>query len=116
MDSGDRAPLSSDLRMHHVALRCPDLPRTVRFYETSLGLRRLREQPGHSVWLALGAGVLMLEQAGEGEPGVLVGSLDLLALPAQGVAIEAETAHTSYFRDPDGRRLAVSTYPLDEVL
>ena len=33
-------------------------------------------------------------------------------LAAEGVPIEHETEHTTYFRDPDGRRVAVSTYPL----
>ncbi len=31
-------------------------------------------------------------------------------LAAAGIAIEAETAFTLYFRDPDGRRLALSHY------
>jgi len=29
-----------------------------------------------------------------------------------GIRVEAETAYTLYFRDPDGRRVAVSDYPL----
>jgi hypothetical protein len=28
------------------------------------------------------------------------------------VTVEAETTHTLYFRDPDGRRVAVSSYAL----
>jgi catechol 2,3-dioxygenase-like lactoylglutathione lyase family enzyme len=31
-------------------------------------------------------------------------------LTALGIVVEAETQHTLYFRDPDGRRIAVSTY------
>jgi glyoxylase I family protein len=33
-------------------------------------------------------------------------------LASAGVRVEAETAHTLYFRDPDGRRVALSTHPL----
>ncbi|MGK0362643.1 MAG: hypothetical protein ACI9U2_004964 [Bradymonadia bacterium] len=29
------------------------------------------------------------------------------------VAIESETEHTTYFRDPDGRRVGVSNYTFD---
>jgi hypothetical protein len=35
------------------------------------------------------------------------------ALSNAGIAIEAETPHTIYFRDPDGRRVALSDYPFD---
>ena len=34
-------------------------------------------------------------------------------LATAGVAVEHETLHTTYFRDPDGRRVAVSTHPLE---
>jgi hypothetical protein len=34
-------------------------------------------------------------------------------LAAAGVPIEARTAHTRYFRDPEGNRVAVSSYPLN---
>jgi catechol 2,3-dioxygenase-like lactoylglutathione lyase family enzyme len=113
-------------QIHHIALRTRDVARLTRFYEGVLALRRLREQPGYSVWLDLGGAVLMIEQAGEDEPPVAPGTRDLLALrvddagraavlarlTAAGGALEAETQHTSYFRDPDGRRVAVSTHPL----
>ena len=32
---------------------------------------------------------------------------------ARGGAIEGRTGYTIYFRDPEGRRLGVSTYPLE---
>ena len=66
----------------------------------------------------------MLEAAGPEEPPVAAQTRELLAfaadgedkerwrarLEAAGVAVEAETAHTLYFRDPDGRRVGVSSY------
>ncbi len=68
----------------------------------------------------------MIEAAGPDEPAVPPGSLELVAfaidedekpawrarLAARGVVLEAETAFTLYFRDPDGRRVGVSHYPL----
>jgi hypothetical protein len=64
----------------------------------------------------------MIEQRLEGEPAPVVGSMDLLAFAVSpeerallrtfGVPLEAETAATSYFRDPDGRRVAVSVFDL----
>jgi catechol-2,3-dioxygenase len=98
------------------------------FYRAALGLTVAREQPGYSVWLALGGAVLMIEQKDAHEPDVPPGSRELVAfamrpeerdamretLRAMGVAVEAETAHTLYFRDPDGRRVAVSSYPLGD--
>ena len=114
------------MRIHHVALRTVDLERLERFYAGVLGLRVVRRDYARgSVWLALGLGpdaaaaVLMLERAAPGEPPIPWGSKELVAFAVDDlgpwrarVAVEAETAHTLYFRDPDGRRVAVSTYPL----
>jgi glyoxylase I family protein len=115
--------------LHHLALRTHDLPRLERFYADVLGLRVSRRDPARgSLWLAAGAVVVMLEQAAAAELGPAEGSLDLVAfavdpasprpdleawrahLAQAGIPIEAETPFTLYFRDPDGRRLAVSTY------
>jgi hypothetical protein len=66
----------------------------------------------------------MLERATDDEVLARAGTRELIAfavddrgawrarLMGAGVTIEAETEHSLYFRDPDGRRLAVSTYPL----
>ena len=66
----------------------------------------------------------MLEKRDEGEPAVPAGSKDLVAfavsssmiarLAAAGVVVEARTAYTLYVRDPDGRRIGLSSYP-DEL-
>ncbi len=105
--------------VHHLALRTRDVAGAAAFYRDVLGLAVVREQPGYSVWLSLGGAVLMIERRAEGEPGVPAGSMELVAFAVTPeareavrarVVVEAETAHTTYFRDPDGRRVAVSTY------
>jgi len=115
------------MRVHHIALRTHDLDRLGAFYREVLGLRSLRARQGTSEWLALGEeAVLMLERAAPEEPPIPAGSMELLAfavdegereavlsrLHRAGGAVESQTEHTRYFRDPDGRRVAVSTYPL----
>jgi glyoxylase I family protein len=110
-------------RIHHLALRSDDPYRIEAFYVTVLGLPVRRRDPARgSVWLGSGEVVVMIERASPGEPGPPEGGLDLVAfgvddlepwrarLAAAGVAIEGETAYTLYFRDPDGRRVGVSTY------
>ncbi|MBI5517971.1 MAG: VOC family protein [Deltaproteobacteria bacterium] len=115
------------MRLHHLALRTRDLEALAGFYRDVFGLPAVRETPGYSVWLRAGDVVLMLERRGEEEPGPAEGSQDLVAfavdpegreevlarLARRGVPVEASTEHTRYFRDPDGRRVAVSTHPLE---
>jgi len=112
------------MRIHHIALRTRDLSRLQAFYVDALGLAVARHSDA-GVWLQAGDAVLMLERADAAEPGVPAGSLELLAfavepgelpaferrLAARGVAVEARTSFTLYFRDPDGRRVGVSHYP-----
>jgi catechol 2,3-dioxygenase-like lactoylglutathione lyase family enzyme len=117
------------LRIHHIAMRTADLERLERFYVDVLGFAVVRRRQGarpESVWLDAGEAVLMLELAGDGEPAVMPGTMELVAfgvdeedkeawrtrIEGGGGRIEAETAHTIYFRDPDGRRIGASTYPL----
>ena len=119
------------MRLHHLALRSRDVDALERFYVDVLGLACVRRDGGRSVWLALGDGVLMIERAAQAEPRPDPRGLELIALSAadvaardavearlreRGVSIEARTSHTIYFRDPEGRRVGVSTYPLDDVL
>jgi catechol 2,3-dioxygenase-like lactoylglutathione lyase family enzyme len=106
------------VQIHHVALRTRDLARLEQFYATVLGLRVVRRDDARgSVWLDAGGTVLMLERAGADEPPIPAGTKDLVAFAVDDketwrgrVAVEAETEHTLYFRDPDGRRVAVSSY------
>jgi glyoxylase I family protein len=112
------------MRVHHLAFRTRDLTRLERFYTDALGLSVARRDGERSVWLRAGGTILMLECAEEGEPEVSRGSMELVAfaidaldverwrrvLDANGIAVEGETAFTFYFRDPDGRRIALSHY------
>ena len=108
------------MQIHHVAFRTADLARLERFYRDVLELAVLRRDDARgSIWLEAGGSELMLERAELGEPAVPVGSRELLAFSVEDtepwrsrVAVEAETRHTLYFRDPDGRRVAVSAHPL----
>jgi catechol 2,3-dioxygenase-like lactoylglutathione lyase family enzyme len=111
-------------QLHHLALRTVDLERLLAFYATWLACPIARDQRPRAVWLSLGDAVmLMIEQAAPGEPSLPAGSLELVAfrvtadercaLRARLVAagmLEAETAHTLYMRDPDGRRVGFSSY------
>jgi glyoxylase I family protein len=116
-------------RIHHLALRARDVAVTERFYVSVLGLEVVarRDERG-SVWLDAGGVVVMLERAeGDGEPPIPAGTRELVAfavdhlpswrrrLAEAGVDIEGETPHTLYVRDPDGRRVGLSTYVFSGV-
>ena len=119
------------VRLHHLALGARDPERVAAFYRGLLGLRevsRHHEPDGRlrSIWLDLGGPVLMIEHTEEPArrvKGVGAGPflLALSADPAERVAhekslvasgfpIEARTEHTIYFRDPEGNRVALSSF------
>ncbi len=114
-----------DVRLHHLALRTDDVDALVGFYRSMLGLSEVRDTRPRSVWLALGGGaVLMIERREAGET-ARSRDLELFVLDVTeeekaavreravtASAYDGETAYTVYVRDPDGRRLGVSTYPL----
>ena len=113
------------MRVHHIALRTRRLGALVAFYGRVLGLAVVRDSAPRSVWMGLEDAVLMIEAASDHEPEIPRGSLELVAFavtpPARATLrehlvteglLEAETEHTLYFRDPDGRRVGVSSYPL----
>jgi catechol 2,3-dioxygenase-like lactoylglutathione lyase family enzyme len=113
------------MRIHHLAFRTGDLARLERFYVYALGLAAIRRNEARSVWLDAGGALVMLEQRDEGEPPVAASkelvafaigpdtrALVLERLAAAGVAIEATTEFTLYVRDPDGRRIGLSSYPV----
>ena len=105
---------------------CPparDPGATERFYVSVLGLRVCaRDDARGSVWLDASGVVVMLERAESGEPPYprtrrsswrsrsTTWPSWRRRLADAGVAIEAETPHTLYVRDPDGRRVGLSTY------
>ena len=122
-------------RLHHVALGARDLERVASFYRDHLGLREVgrHQEPGgrlRSIWLDLGGPLLMIELTGEPPRqvrGVGAGPFLLalvcqererdtleLSLARSGFPVESRTDHTIYFRDPEGNRVAASSYPMPE--
>jgi catechol 2,3-dioxygenase-like lactoylglutathione lyase family enzyme len=119
------------MKLHHVALGAQDVDALAAFYRDVLGLPELaRHRDGvvlRSVWLDLGGAILMIERTHEPArrvEGVGAGPF-LLALrctvaeraalearlAAAGSAIESRTAFSSYARDPEGNRIALSHHP-----
>jgi glyoxylase I family protein len=122
----------SEGRFHHLACGTRDVERLARFYSDVLGLPEVArhfESDGslRSIWLDLGSGILMVEKTGlEPSPVSGVGAgYFLLALRVSaeeraaferklgeaGAEIESRSEWTSYARDPDGNRIALSHYP-----
>jgi catechol-2,3-dioxygenase len=99
-------------------MRTRDVRRLEGFYAGVLMLPVVtRDDARDSVWLDAGGTMVMIERASDREPSISTGTLELVAFSVASiepwrtrVAVEAETAHTLYFRDPDGRRVAVSDY------
>ncbi len=123
-------------RLHHLALGARDVARVAEFYRDVLGLSELKrhhEADGslRSVWLSLGHAVLMVEartsqpRPSNGDhPGIFLLAVSVdgdpagveARLHAAGVPIESRTEHTAYARDPEGNRVAVSSYPLGALV
>lgn len=115
------------LQIHHLALRTNDVDGLVRFYREMFAMAVVRDSAPRSVWLGIGEGaVLMIEARDPDEPSPACGSMDLFALRVDEehkARVEAlardrgcfdgKTAFTVYLRDPDGRRVGVSTYDMD---
>src|SRR5688572_20608112 len=116
------------MRLHHLALKAKDPERVARFYSSVIGLaeqRRHQDEHGlRSIWLELGDGILMIERSNSGGDSAPFDSdppgLHLLALaidPNEApswrarVGVLAETAYTLYLADPEGTRIALSSYP-----
>jgi catechol 2,3-dioxygenase-like lactoylglutathione lyase family enzyme len=113
------------MRVHHLAFRTGDLARLERFYVDALGLVVTKRDDGRSIWLDAGGSIVMLELREPGEPAHPAGSKELVAFAIEpdtravctdrlgraGVAIEAATDFSLYVRDPDGRRIGLSSYP-----
>ncbi|MDB4941473.1 MAG: Lactoylglutathione lyase [Labilithrix sp.] len=114
------------MRIHHLAFRTSSLARLERFYVDALGLAVVKRHADRSVWLDAGGAIVMLELREEDEGDASPTSKDLVAfavppedrariterLAAAGIAVEASTEYTLYVRDPDGRRIGLSSYPV----
>lgn len=120
--------------LHHLALGARDPALLAAFYRDVLGLEELtRHFDGdelRSVWLDLGGAILMIERIAADAPArsteKMQPGLFLLAvtiaeaergdwiarLEAAGAPIEDSTSFTSYTRDPEGNRVAVSFYAI----
>ncbi|HEY2405759.1 MAG TPA: VOC family protein [Polyangiaceae bacterium] len=124
-------------RLHHIALGTANVSRLAHFYGEVLELPELKRhytEQGRlrSIWLELGDALLMIEHSDAAPVRVEgVGAGWFLAalavssgererveqrLESFGVAIESRTEWTSYARDPDGNRIALSSYPSDTLL
>lgn len=119
--------------LHHIALGARDVEGVAAFYHRIFALPELtrhyeRDGALRSIWLELRGGtLLMIERCAASKPhaqGVAPGPF-LLAfattpderqrlearLEAAGAAIEGRTAFSSYARDPEGNRVAISHWP-----
>lgn len=127
--------------LHHIALGARDVAKLADFYRDLFELpelRRFDDETGlRSIWLSLGPQfVLMIERTTRSRDdvaGLEVGAGPfLLAFSATvpdpasrpvleeklahwGAVVEGHTAHTRYFRDPEGNRVAVSSYVFPEA-
>lgn len=119
--------------LHHVAVGARDVDSLARFYAEAFDLEELARHTHadgslRSVWLRAGEVVIMVEGTSVNEPrvdGIGRGPF-LLAfrieaderaaleerLLALGVSVETRSAHSAYFRDPEGNRIALSDYPV----
>ncbi len=118
--------------LHHVALGARNVAGVAAFYRDLFGLPEIGRQAGaggglRSIWLGLGDAILMIEQTNQ-PPRTVDGvgaGLFLITLrvsPSErcllevelgrhGHSVESRTTYTSYFRDPEGNRVAISHYP-----
>lgn len=115
--------------LHHLALGADNVESLAAFYRDRIGLpeveRHLYDHGGlRSIWLRLSEGsVLMVEPAMQGRREVPHHSSGLFLLAfsmpverriklEEELQVDDRTGHTSYFRDPEGNRFAISDYPL----
>lgn len=123
--------------LHHLALGTQDVARLACFYRDVLQLREVKRHLQvdgklRSVWLDLGGPILMLEATNEpprvvtgvgAGPFLLAFAVDSASRPSlearlqqAGCDIESRTQWSSYSRDPDGNRIALSSYELPGAL
>ena len=120
--------------LHHLALGTRDVEGLARFYSDVLDLREVKRHLHadgtlRSVWLDLGGALMMIEQTDEPPRTVVAGvgagpfliAVAVLAeerqafearLALAGSNVESRSEYSSYARDPDGNRIALSVYPL----
>lgn len=120
------------MHLHHIALGARNVEQVATFYADAFALperARHHYEDGRlrSIWLDMGESILMVEHTDDPEhlvegvgagPFLLAfsvadaderGELERL-LARLGAEVESHTDYTSYFRDPEGNRVAVSHY------
>ncbi len=123
------------MELHHLALGARDVAELAAFYREVFALEELERytyQDGRlrSIWLDMSGPILMIEHTDKASRSVRgVGSGPFLlafevspesidafieTLEDHGIEIEDSTEYTSYFRDLEGNRVAVSHYPRGE--
>ena len=122
-------------KLHHLALGAKNVESLATFYAEvfeleTVQVHRTEDGEVRSIWLDLGGALLMIERTATSRftvQGVGAG-LFLLAfqvaesergefehrLLEQGCGVESRTQYSSYARDPEGNRLAVSHYPISK--
>lgn len=112
------------MSLHHLVFRTGDVASLARFYCDMFGWKVVRDALPRSLWLGLGDdAVLMIEAREAGEPAAKAGAKDLVAFRVDEFTRaevgrkaretgcdDGQTEFTTYLRDPDGRRIGVSTY------
>ncbi len=119
-------------RLHHVAIGARDVEKVARFYRELMALPEVaRHHTGagelRAVWLDAAGTLIMIEKTSEparrvsrigAGPFLLAFALSPArrqeleqALEGAGFPIEERSEYTSYCRDPEGNRVAVSHYP-----
>jgi len=135
----DDRPASSARGVHHVALLCADVERTVKFYQDLLEfplteIFENRDYKGSNhFFFDIGNGNLLaffdLPGLDLGEYAEVLGGLHHIAISVEpqrwehlrakldeaGVAYQSESGTSIYFRDPDGARLELIADPLGEM-
>lgn len=124
------------MKLHHLALGARDVSALAAFYRDAFGLPESalhHHEDGtiRSIWLELGEAVLMIEACHDTRVVEGIGAgLFLLAfeVPAHerleaeqrllslGGSIDERGRFTTFARDPEGNRVAISHYPLDAAL
>ncbi|MCB1172675.1 MAG: VOC family protein [Leptospiraceae bacterium] len=127
------------LGINHMAIASPDPQALARFYTEILQLERIVLDPdAASVWLRAGTSILMIEDLSgssrftpahpvnmatkyhDRQPGfhALIFAIEVdtfkswkKRIESAGVQIEAHSAYSLYFRDPEKNRIGLSTYP-----
>ncbi|HMU83314.1 MAG TPA: VOC family protein [Leptospiraceae bacterium] len=124
------------MQIHHIAITAREVPLVASFYETVLGLRRIREQSDssglRSVWLDLAGAILMIERADrtaapvgsfhERPPGYYLLAFRIAKEERESyiakfaekrVPVVYSTDFTIYILDPERNRIGLSFYEMD---